>query len=78
VNDAQVNYMAIELPQSGWKSSGVGLRHGGADGIRKYCRKQGLFITRRSMRRELHYFPYSPARTRLVDLALRVLYRTHL
>ena len=30
VNDSQVNYMAIELPQSGWKTSGVGLRHGGA------------------------------------------------
>jgi hypothetical protein len=68
--------MAIELPQSGWKTSGVGLRHGGADGIRKYCRKQALFITRRSLRRELHYFPYSPARTKLVDLALTVVYRT--
>jgi acyl-CoA reductase-like NAD-dependent aldehyde dehydrogenase len=74
VNDAQVNYMAIELPQSGWKTSGVGQRHGGADGIRKYCRKQGLFITRRSLRRELHYFPYSARRTRLVERALRVMY----
>jgi acyl-CoA reductase-like NAD-dependent aldehyde dehydrogenase len=78
VNDAQVNYMAIELPQSGWKTSGIGQRHGGADGIRKYCRKQGLFITRRSLRRELHYFPYTPARTRLVEWALRATYRTHL
>jgi acyl-CoA reductase-like NAD-dependent aldehyde dehydrogenase len=76
VNDAQVNYMAIELPQSGWKTSGIGQRHGGADGIRKYCRKQGLFITRRSMRRELHYFPYSAARTRFVDWAIRAMYRT--
>jgi acyl-CoA reductase-like NAD-dependent aldehyde dehydrogenase len=76
VNDSQVNYMAIELPQSGWKTSGVGLRHGGADGIRKYCRKQALFITRRSLRRELHYFPYSRTRTQLVELALRVVYRT--
>jgi hypothetical protein len=68
--------MAIELPQSGWKTSGLGLRHGGADGIRKYCRKQALFITRRSLRRELHYFPYSPLRTRFVDLALRAMYST--
>ena len=74
VNDAQVNYMAIELPHSGWKSSGVGLRHGGPEGIRKYCRKQGLFITRRSLRRELHYYPYSARRTRLVELALDALY----
>jgi acyl-CoA reductase-like NAD-dependent aldehyde dehydrogenase len=76
VNDSQVNYMAIELPQSGWKTSGVGSRHGGADGIRKYCRKQALFITRKSLRRELHYFPYSPLRTKLVELALAVVYRT--
>ena len=76
VNDAQVNYMAIELPQTGWKTSGVGLRHGGADGIRKYCRKQALFITRRSFRRELHYFPYSRARTRIVELSLQAMYGT--
>jgi len=76
VNDAQVNYMALELPQSGWKTSGIGVRHGGAEGIRKYCRKQGLFITRRSFRRELHYYPYSAGRTRLVEWGLRIMYRT--
>jgi acyl-CoA reductase-like NAD-dependent aldehyde dehydrogenase len=75
VNDAQVNYMAIELPQCGWKTSGLGSRHGGPDGIRKYCRKQGLFITRRSLRRELHYFPNSAVRTRLVARAVDALYR---
>jgi acyl-CoA reductase-like NAD-dependent aldehyde dehydrogenase len=75
VNDAQVNYMAIELPQSGWKSSGVGLRHGGTEGIRKYCRKQGLFITRWAPSRDLHHFPYSSRRTRLIRTMMRTLYR---
>jgi acyl-CoA reductase-like NAD-dependent aldehyde dehydrogenase len=74
VNDAQVNYMAIELPQSGWKSSGIGLRHGGAEGIRKYTRKQSLFITRRAPKRELHHFPYSKRRTRLVLRLISLLY----
>ncbi len=36
VNDAQVNYAALELPMGGWKESGLGSRHG-AGGIRKYC-----------------------------------------
>jgi acyl-CoA reductase-like NAD-dependent aldehyde dehydrogenase len=74
VNDAQVNYMAIELPQSGWKASGIGIRHGGADGIRKYCRKQALFITRRAPSRALHHFPYSRRRTRIVRALVSLLY----
>ena len=36
VNDAQINYLALELPMGGWKTSGMGQRHG-APGIRKYC-----------------------------------------
>ena len=35
VNDAQINYLALELPMGGWKTSGMGQRHGAA-GIRKY------------------------------------------
>ena len=35
VNDAQINYLALELPMGGWKASGLGSRHG-AGGIRKY------------------------------------------
>ena len=37
VNDAQLNYYALNLPMGGWKASGIGTRHG-AGGIRKYCR----------------------------------------
>jgi acyl-CoA reductase-like NAD-dependent aldehyde dehydrogenase len=74
VNDAQANFMAMELPQGGWKQSGLGSRHGGADGIRKYCRHQSLFITRFGPRREVHQFPYTPRRTRLIGWAVRVIY----
>ena len=37
VNDAAVNYFALEAPMGGVKESGIGVRHG-AEGIRKYCR----------------------------------------
>ena len=30
VNDAQLNYLALELPMGGWKASGLGTRHGAA------------------------------------------------
>ena len=64
VNDACINYVALELPMGGWKESGMGSRHG-ADGIRKYTRKQTLLTTPGplAMKKELHFFPYSERNT---------------
>jgi acyl-CoA reductase-like NAD-dependent aldehyde dehydrogenase/choline dehydrogenase-like flavoprotein len=60
VNDAQVNYLALELPMGGWKSSGLGSRHG-ADGIRKYTAKQAIVVTPATAQpREAHYLPFNP------------------
>jgi choline dehydrogenase-like flavoprotein len=59
VNDAQVNYAALELPMGGWKSSGLGTRHG-ADGIRKYAKKQAILVTPATAQpREAHYMPFN-------------------
>ena len=74
VNDAQVNYFAFELPMGGWKESGLGTRHG-ADGIRKYTKKQALLVTRFApLKRDLHMRPYGVGRTRLVKRLLRLVY----
>jgi acyl-CoA reductase-like NAD-dependent aldehyde dehydrogenase len=73
VNDAQVNYVALELPMGGWKSSGLGTRHG-ADGIRKYTKKQALVVTRMAPKRDLHMLPYSARRTRLIERMLKLVY----
>jgi acyl-CoA reductase-like NAD-dependent aldehyde dehydrogenase len=73
VNDAQVNYVALELPMGGWKASGLGSRHG-ADGIRKYTKKQAILVTRLAPKRELHMFPYRARTTKLVGWLLRLLY----
>ncbi len=73
VNDAQVNYSALNLPMGGWKSSGIGTRHG-AGGIRKYCRTQSLLVTRFGLRRELFMFPYTRGRTRLLRRLYELLY----
>ncbi len=75
VNDALVNYTALELPMGGSKpGSGIGYRHG-AGGIRKYCRQQSLLISRINPGRDPHMYPYKARRTRLIGRLLGLIYR---
>jgi acyl-CoA reductase-like NAD-dependent aldehyde dehydrogenase len=74
VNDAIVNYTALELPMGGAKASGLGSRHG-AGGIRKYCAQQAIVITPRlALRREAHMFPYKARTTRMIAGLFKLLY----
>ena len=73
VNDALVNYFAMEIPIGGMKLSGVGARHG-RTGIQKYCQRQNLVVTRFGPNKELYYFPYSKLSSRLTELMIRALY----
>jgi acyl-CoA reductase-like NAD-dependent aldehyde dehydrogenase len=74
VNDALVNYTALELPMGGAKSgSGIGYRHG-PGGIRKYSQQQALFVSRLHLTHDLHMFPYSARRTRLLNRVFKALY----
>ena len=74
VNDAIINFAALELPMGGVKASGLGSRHG-AGGIRKYCNQQALLVTSKlALKREPHFFPYSRRGTRRLGKALRLLY----
>ena len=74
VNDAQLNYLALELPMGGWKASGLGTRHG-AGGIRKFCRQQSLFVTRFAPPGgDLQFYPFRAGRMKLVRRLVRLLY----
>jgi len=73
VNDAQVNYTALNLPMGGWKASGLGTRHGAA-GVRKYTKTQSLLVTRLAPKRDVHMFPYTKGRTRALQRLFRFLY----
>jgi acyl-CoA reductase-like NAD-dependent aldehyde dehydrogenase len=75
VNDALVNYFALELPMGGAKASGLGSRHG-AGGIRKYCSQQALLVTPRALARkkDLLMFPYKARTSKFVAGALKFLY----
>ena len=73
VNDAQVNYTALNLPMGGWKASGLGSRHG-ANGIRKYTKVQSLLITHRALKREPFMFPYRSRSTMMLRRVFKLLY----
>ena len=65
VNNAQANYMALDLPMGGWKSSGIGSRHG-PEGIRKFAKKQSVMVNRLPLKRPPYAFPYAPWRSKAI------------
>ena len=74
VNDAAINYFALEAPMGGMKQSGIGVRHG-RDGIRKFTVPQTILISPGWFpRREPQMYPYSRRRTGVLARALRAVY----
>ena len=73
VNDANANYIALEAPMGGWKQSGPGVRHG-AEGIRKYCRRQTIVLTRFAMKKDLYFFPYGKGKSEFLVRLLKLIY----
>ncbi|MDT5339485.1 MAG: hypothetical protein QOD90_4990 [Mycobacterium sp.] len=49
VNDVISNLMCTTAPMGGWKTSGIGARFGGADGLRKFCRQEAIVSPRTSV-----------------------------
>jgi acyl-CoA reductase-like NAD-dependent aldehyde dehydrogenase len=73
VNDCNANYIALEAPMGGWKTSGMGVRHG-PDGIRKYTHRQTIVLTRFAMKKDLYFFPYKAGTSRFLLRLLKLLY----
>ncbi len=80
VNDALVNYFVVESPLGGWKSSGLGVRHG-VESLRQWTRIEAITEGRpllapieRFVARKLA-FPYDPRFLALLRRASRLLYR---
>lgn len=72
INDVLSNGFSFALPMPGWKNSGIGSRHGGADGILKYCRPQAITAPRLpTQKREVNWYPYSRGKTRLFTGVIR-------
>lgn len=80
VNDVLVNYFVVESPLGGWKSSGLGVRHG-VESLRQWTRIEAMTETRpllapveELIARRLA-FPYGRGFLELVRRVTRVLYR---
>ena len=73
VNNALVGVFPFPLPFGGWKQSGLGARFGGPNSVRKYCRHQAFVAERLPLKREPMWYPYTPAKGRLLGMAVRLL-----
>jgi acyl-CoA reductase-like NAD-dependent aldehyde dehydrogenase len=73
VNDALLNYYALELPMGGAKASGIGYRHG-PGGIRKFTQHQALLVSRFHLKRDVYMYPYRARTSRLLQRGLKLLY----
>ena len=59
INNVMMSTFQLPLPMSGWKSSGVGSRSGGASGMLKFCRTQSIVSERFTLQSEPHWYPYT-------------------
>ena len=66
VDDVLTNYFLQNLPMGGWKTSGIGFRHG-EHGIRRFCRSEAIVSPRfRQTSRDPLWFPYKRRQRRLI------------
>jgi acyl-CoA reductase-like NAD-dependent aldehyde dehydrogenase len=75
VNDAAINYHALELPMGGLRQSGIGVRHS-AEGIRKFTNPQAILIGPRWLPdHEPQMYPARASRSRAIGRLLALIYR---
>ncbi|MGE0220045.1 aldehyde dehydrogenase family protein [Mycolicibacterium sp.] len=56
INDVITNLMCTTAPMGGWKTSGIGARFGGPEGLKKYCRIETVIAPRTNVGAGGHYY----------------------
>ncbi|MDX1883513.1 aldehyde dehydrogenase family protein [Mycolicibacterium sp. 120270] len=73
INDVISNLMCTTAPMGGWKTSGMGARFGGAEGLRKYCRAEAVVAPRTNIGAGGNYYNNShKALTRMNKLMTKL------
>ena len=74
VNECVLSAGVPGLPFGGIKQSGIGSRHGGAEGLRQFCVRQAILIEPRRRTTEPAWFPYSTKRARQIERLMSLLF----
>jgi acyl-CoA reductase-like NAD-dependent aldehyde dehydrogenase len=73
INNSMADGLQVPAPMGGWRASGIGTRHGGKQGIRKYCRSRTVVRDRFYPRTEPMWYPYTPKSSRIQARVVRLL-----
>lgn len=73
INNVMTNVFQLPVRFGGRRQSGLGSRHGGAEGIRKYCWTKPVIEERIPLKSELYWYPTSARRSGVMLAASRFL-----